>query len=850
MKTMRLSVYILLFCILSSPNSFAQEYTQWALPEGAKMRLGKGVIYDGNIAFSPDSSLLAVASTIGVWLYDGHTGQERNLLTNNSNYVSSVEFSRDGNTLASCSGNEFYLWDVSTGNLKLTVSAHLKYLNMSKFHPNGNIIATCSGYYKDGTIKLWDVSTGRLITTIIGHENGVETIAFSPDGTFLVSVGEDEEVWSMKFWDVDTGELKTTIILEDSSNVFQPNIAFSPDGHTIAICGGWTNKTVQLWDVAATTLKTNLQGHTDSVNNIAFSLDSRTLASGSDDRTVILWDTATGSYKKTLIAHTDDIVSLAFSPDRNTLASASTDGTIVLWDAKNLLPRATITEHVTWIEEIDFSPDGRTIVSGGYDKLVRLWDTTSGKNINNFAGHIGAIESVAYSADGQTIASGSNWKDENFWYADDYTVRIWDVVSGTQESILFGHDRQVSFVDFSPDGRYLISLGGDERAILWDAATENPLWTIDIGKNQTSLAAFNPDNRTLAIRDGAKIRLFDITSKQQIATISGHSVGYGNIVFSPDGKTLTTVIAGNDVLLWDIATGEEKTIQTHHKGRYVPLSYSPDGKTLVTASTAESEPIRLWDPISLKLKHSLKGMLTGVYSLKFSSDGKTFATLGGGGTILLWDYADIIESIRIKADVNGDGVVDINDLIAVSTNFGQTGPNAADVNDDGIVDIADLLIVASAIGDAAAAPLAYNHNLESLPSKTDIQNWITKAQQLNLTDTTSQKGIRFLEQLLLALSPEKTNLLPNYPNPFNPETWMPYQLSEAADVSLQIYTSDGQLVRSIDIGHQPAGLYHSRGRAAYWNGKNEVGEPVASGVYFYKLSAGQYTATRKMLIRK
>ena len=845
---MRFSVYILLFCIIYSSNTFSQDYTQWALPEGAKMRLGKGVIY-GNITFSPDSSLLAVTSSIGIWLYDGHTGKEHNLLTNNSNYVSSVAFSPDGNTLASCSGNEFYLWDVETGKIKLAISAHIKYLKNIRFSPNGKMIATC-GQYRDGTVKLWDISNGKLITTIISHEKRIETIAFSPDGTFLVSVGEDEEVWSMKFWDVDTGELKATYILEYSRNVFQPKIAFSPDGNTIAICSGWTNKTVQLWDVAAGTLKANLHGHTDSVHNIAFSPDSRTLASGSDDRTVILWDIATSSYKKTLIAHTDDIVGLAFSPDGRTLASGSSDGTIVLWDANNLLPRTTITEHITWIEAIDFSPDGRTIVSGGYDKLVRLWDTSSGKNINNFAGHIAPVESVAFSADGDTIASGSSYITENFWFADDYTVRLWDVVSGTQESILFGHERQVYFVDYSPDGRYLISCGNDEKVILWDAATGFPLWTIDIGRNQAPIAAFTPDGRTLAIRDGTKVRLLDITSRQPIAAIPGYSVGGSNIVFSPDGKTLTTVISETDVLFWDIATGEEKTIQTQHYGSVVTLAYSPDGQTLVTATTRGNEPMQFWDPISGKLKMRLAGMPTGIYSLKFSADGETFATLGGGGTILLWDYANIIESIRIKADVNGDGVVDINDLIAVATNFGQTGPNNTDVNDDGIVDIADLLIVAAAIDNAAAAPLAHNQNLESIPSRTDVQKWLTDAKQLNLTDTTSQRGIYFFEQLLLELTPEKTTLLPNYPNPFNPETWIPYQLSEAADVSLQIYSSDGQLIRSFNIGHQPAGLYQNQGRAAYWNGKNEVGEPVASGVYFYTLTAGQYSATRQMVILK
>ena len=105
-------------------------------------------------------------------------------------------------------------------------------------------------------------------------------------------------------------------------------------------------------------------------------------------------------------------------------------------------------------------------------------------------------------------------------------------------------------------------------------------------------------------------------------------------------------------------------------------------------------------------------------------------------------------------------------------------------------------------------------------------------------------------QLVVDIIPENTSLLANYPNPFNPETWIPYYLSEPADVTLYIYAANGELVRTLVLGHQPSGIYQRRGRAAYWDGRNELGEPVASGVYFYTLSADGFTATRKMLIMK
>ena len=203
----------------------------------------------------------------------------------------------------------------------------------------------------------------------------------------------------------------------------------------------------------------------------------------------------------------------------------------------------------------------------------------------------------------------------------------------------------------------------------------------------------------------------------------------------------------------------------------------------------------------------------------------------------------------ILEDINRDGVVNIQDLVIVNVRFGQTGKNSADINGDRIVNIIDLVLVAGAFGNGAAAPALHPQSFEMLTA-ADIQRWLSQAQQLELTDATSLRGILFLEQLRAALIPEESALLPNYPNPFNPETWIPYRLSKPADVTLTIYAVDGQKVRRLALGHQPAGMYQSRYRAAYWDSKNEFGEPVASGLYFYTLTAGDFTATRKMLIQK
>ena len=205
-------------------------------------------------------------------------------------------------------------------------------------------------------------------------------------------------------------------------------------------------------------------------------------------------------------------------------------------------------------------------------------------------------------------------------------------------------------------------------------------------------------------------------------------------------------------------------------------------------------------------------------------------------------------------DVNADGQVSILDLILVAQRLGETvsANSEVDVNDDGIISILDLILVAQHMGESttsAAPSMLAMDGMEGLDPAM-IQTWIERAQIEDDGSIAFQRGIAYLQSLLALLIPEETALLPNYPNPFNPETWIPYQLSEPADVTLRIYSVNGVLVRTLALGHTPAGVYQSRSRAAYWDGKNDVGESVASGIYFYALTAGDFTATRKMLIRK
>ena len=209
-----------------------------------------------------------------------------------------------------------------------------------------------------------------------------------------------------------------------------------------------------------------------------------------------------------------------------------------------------------------------------------------------------------------------------------------------------------------------------------------------------------------------------------------------------------------------------------------------------------------------------------------------------------------VEERLAAGDVNRDGRVSILDLVLIAQQLTNKVPanSPVDLNSDGVVSIFDLVLVVREIDNTTAlAPPA----VEAVwIDPATIAAWIAQARLEDDGSLAFKQGIENLEALLRSLIPEETALLANYPNPFNPETWIPYQLAESADVALTIYDMNGQLIRRLTVGHKAAGVYRSRSRAAYWDGRNQLGEFVSSGLYFYTLTAGEFSATRRMLILK
>ena len=531
----------------------------------------------------------------------------------------------------------------------------------------------------------------------------------------------------------------------------------------------------------------------------------------------------------TLIGHTGGVNSVGFSPDGTTLASGGNDQVARLWDVRTGALRQALTGHTANIVDVSFSPDGSLLASVDYGRDVRLWDARSGQHKQTIGIRGGCAHRLAFSPDGDFLAltAGSNM------------VVLWDLSGGETWEHLADHSYTnfLRGVAFSPDGVTVASGGECGTVLLWDATSYT--------------SQFSEPDSQLGTDSITKVPEVPGSGDVARVSLSPASVGPGNV-----GDQLTvnaTIAEGVDVRGYQV----ELTFDTAAL-RYVSSAdggYLPSGAFQVppvvngnrvtfgaTSLQASSEADGTLATFTFEVLTAAPAMPT-LSDVKLTDSNADFLAVQ-------IEPGEVTNSPQLAGDVNGDGVVDLLDMTAAAVRLGQTGENTADMNGDGVVDIADLVLIAAAIEDAAAAPSPHPSVVIEMFTATEVRQWLSLAQAEGLTGPMYQRGFLLLEQLLSVLTPKETALLANYPNPFNPETWIPYQLSEPADVTISIYAADGRLVRLLSLGHQGAGIYESRSRAGYWDGRNALGEPVASGVYFYTFTAGEFTATRKMLIRK
>jgi WD40 repeat protein len=488
-----------------------------------------------SVAFSPDGQRIASASG-GVWdeqkkqflgrdevkVWAAQTGQQLLTLKGHTANVTSVCFSPDGQRLASASGENLHgtggrpgevkVWDARTGQQLLDLQGHKGPVTSVCFSPDGQRLASGS---KDFTVKVWDVRTGQPLLTLEGHTDDVTSVAFSPDGKRLASGGSGGRDATtalpaeVKVWDAQTGQQLLNL---KGHTGFVTSVCFSADGQRLASATGNQPGEVTVWDARTGQQLLTLKGYERGVTSVALSPDGQRLATGSSNfdqgkqfGEVKVWDVRATQEVLALQGHTNWVSDVAFSPDGQRIATGSWDKTVKVWDAHSGQQLLALQGHTGDVTSVAFSPDGLRLASGSGDKTVKVWDAQSGQGVLTFKGHTGGVGNVAFSPDGQRIASASEVWDAQKGQHVSVEVKVWDARTGQELLSLKGHTGFVTSVNFSTDGKRLISTDAAGKVLVWDTRTgrlldEPPPPTAPTG-------ARSPDGQLFADIHGATVRL-------------------------------------------------------------------------------------------------------------------------------------------------------------------------------------------------------------------------------------------------------------------------------------------------------------------------------------------------------
>ncbi|KAI1215177.1 vegetative incompatibility protein HET-E-1 [Annulohypoxylon truncatum] len=409
------------------------------------------------------------------------------------------------------------------------------------------------------------------------------------------------------------------------------------------------------------------------VSDLAFTPDSKQIASGSNFEAVRFWDVATKATLAKYEGATDKMSSVAISPDGTTVAAGSDDFTVLAWDIKTRTLRYSIKAHSGWVNSVVFSPDGKILASGAMDETVALWDASTGQEIKRIDNQSSCVNTAAFSPDGSLIATGSV----------DQMIRLWDVSNDSDELriILDGHSGAINSVRFSPDGKRIISGSDDMTLKLWDTALGTELMAFKGHTKRVMAVAFSWDAVHIASGSEDKtVRIWDAVGGTAVAILRDHTSGLNSVLFSPDGKLLASSSFDDEVRLWDtktwtlvgklddfeedanpgilpsrqsstLSTGEimeSAKLLKGHSSEITRVVFSPDGQWL--ASGSQDATIKIW--LRKNEHRKLEGHSDSINDLAFSPDSNLIASASADNTVRLWNTSTGVVSHTFEGHSN------------------------------------------------------------------------------------------------------------------------------------------------------------------------------------------------------
>lgn len=488
-------------------------------------------------AFSPDGRFLASVSTNGdATLWDVENRALVHSFQGSSNLIDGIAFHPSGAKIAVAKRNdsEIAIWDIASGRLSgpiMSMEESMDLYGPLAYSPDGQWLAAGIGFPR--IVQIWEAATGKVVAQL-EYQSPVAGLAFSPDGQWLAGGGNT----TLKLWDVSTWELAKTL---EGHTAWITALAFTPDGTRLVSTG--LDREIKIWEPFKEREVLSLAGHSNSVSAIAVTPDGR-LVSGGMDGMVRVWEASPLVERReifTFTGHTNRVFSLTFDPVRqDRLVSVDEDGRGLVW---NTVERREVGSFPAFFDVV-FSPDGSHLVSpiaGGPTKMpsVEVRDAGSPERIQT--AHTLTARSIQIfcadiSVDGNWVAGGTAMRE----------IHVWNRKTETQGpvSVLGGHNLMISTVRFSPDGRYLVSVGEDGETLRWDA------------------------NRLAEPQDG--VQLLPPTAMREFSRIG----------FSPDGRRLATGDGFSGIFILNVETGEEERhIPEAHGGIVLGVAFGPRGQT-------------------------------------------------------------------------------------------------------------------------------------------------------------------------------------------------------------------------------------------------------------------------------
>ncbi|MBN8628250.1 MAG: protein kinase [Planctomycetes bacterium] len=525
------------------------------------------------------------------------------------------------------------IWDAARG------------VEMARFEPAGRAAAVAvshdgrrilSGAENDGA-TLWDVASGKPLHRLPPQGDEVVWTAFSADDTLLFT---GEAGGACRLWNAADGKLVRTL---NSHRDRITGAVFLADRATLLTASG--DNTVVQWNIATGEELTG-RGlvHPAAVTSLAVDAVGRIALTGSSDGKIRLWELATGR-ELTVVHSAAEPVRVDLSRDgRWAIGVESVRGVVRVWDLRNgterrPLPRdgrepaegeplLDLAGRGDQVWSAKFSTDAERILTVGGDG-AKLWDVATGEELQDYHPH-GAIAAVAYSPDGTRLATGS-------W---DHSIKIWDAASRRAVIKISGvHTGNVNSVDFSSDGRLILSASDDKTCRVCSVADGRPTRVVLKHEAAVITARFNADaSKIITGAADGRVRLWNAADGRPLLEVAAHGWAVSSAVVSPDGKLLASGSGDNTAAIFNAETGALIHRLEGHTAGVSSVAFTHDGARLLTG--ARDNLAKVWDVAGGKELLTLKGHTEEITCVAFSHDDGWAVTAGRDGTAVLWPALD------------------------------------------------------------------------------------------------------------------------------------------------------------------------------------------------------------------